>query len=85
MAFYAAISGVEVMAVSKQILLAQAQRSLRRLEEDAAAFRMRIADLPVEHRQAMQRWFQEMVEEQRNTVRRLEGGSGDRERRSSAA
>jgi hypothetical protein len=73
------------MAVSKQIQLAQAQRRLRRLEEDAAAFRIRLADLPVEHRKPMQRWFQEMVEQQRDAVRRLEGGSGDRDRRSSAA
>ena len=76
-----------VMAISKETQLAQARRRLRRLEEDIAAFRMRAEDLPEAHRKPMQLWFREMVQEQRNAVRRLESVADPRgrERRSSAA
>jgi len=77
------------MALSKQIQLAHAQRRLRRLEEDVAAFRARLADMPKDHRKAMQRWFDEMLEHQRDAVHRLEERpdrfSNTRSRHSSAA
>lgn len=77
------------MALSRQIQLARAQRKLRRLEEDAAALGSRLAEISEEHRKPMQRWFHEIVEQQRDTVRRLEvspdPGSDRRTRRSTAA
>jgi hypothetical protein len=63
------------MALSKQIRLAHAQRRLRRMEEDAAAFRIRLADMPEDHQEPMQLWFHEMVEQQRDAVRKLEMAS----------
>jgi|HubBroStandDraft_6_1064221.scaffolds.fasta_scaffold341726_2 hypothetical protein len=71
------------MALSKEIQLAHAQRRLRRLKEDAAAFRMRSAEIPEDHRKPMQRWFQEMVQQQRDTVRKL--ASDEQDRRTDAA
>jgi hypothetical protein len=75
------------MPVSKQNQLVHARRQLRRLEEGAAAFRLRIADLPREHSEPMQRWFRGVVEQQRDLVHRLESVSTGRgrERRASAA
>ena len=77
------------MALSKQIQLAHAQRRLRRLEEDAAAFGARLPDIPAHQRRPMQRWFEHIVKRQREAVRQLEITSADasdsRSRRSSAA
>jgi hypothetical protein len=75
------------MPLSKQAQLAQARRQLRRLEEDAEAFRRGIVDMPVEHRKPMLRWFQGIVQQQRNAVRQLEKASDEhgRARRASAA
>jgi hypothetical protein len=73
------------MALSKQIQLAHAQRRLRRLEEDAAEFRRQLTELPEHHRKPMQRWFEDMVQQERDVVRRLEVSSSERGRRSSAA
>jgi hypothetical protein len=75
------------MAISRETQLARARQRLRQLEEDAAAFRMRLEDLPEAHRKPMQLWFREMVQEQRDAVRRLQNVSDPRgrERRSSAA
>lgn len=73
------------MAVRKEIQLAHAQRRLRRLEQDAAALRIRAADMPEEHWKPMQNWLQAMVEQQRDAVRRLKTAPGDRSRRVRAA
>ena len=72
------------MALSKQIQLAQARRQLRRLEQDAAALRVRIADLPEHHRRPMMRWFEESVQQGRAAVRSLERSSSQRGRVSAA-
>ena len=60
------------MALSKTTKLAQAKRQLRRIEEDEASFRRRIAALSATGQEAALRWFHGVVEEHRAYVKQLE-------------
>ena len=60
--------------LSKKTLLAQAKRHLKRIEEDEARLRLRIAGLDQDEQEKALQWYQGIVEKQREYVRELEQG-----------
>ncbi|HEV8147438.1 MAG TPA: hypothetical protein VGP79_13695 [Bryobacteraceae bacterium] len=60
------------MAILKKVELAHAKRVLRRLEEDAPVFKLRIAELPPEAQAISIRQFESALLEQKALIQNLE-------------
>jgi hypothetical protein len=60
------------MPLSKKIELAHAKRVLKRIEEDATRFRLRLADLPPEAQSIAIEQFKTGLQKQERRVRDLE-------------